>query len=359
MKNFSMNELYQLAWSKPSLAQVELTHNCNQRCIFCYNGHFENQNFKNLAETEWLVIFQKLFQLGIRDLNLTGSETFLYPNLIFLLKKAKEIGFRIRIDTNGMLDISEAIPYVEEFAFSVHGIGKTHEEITQTPGSFANLEENLLKALSNNVKILINMTLTKINYHQIKTVYEHFSNYSQNFKFSPFLAIPSNEGRNFDQHLLTINREFLKNYIGQLRTIPAERLVLKHGFHSIFINNPGHYDCSQILLPNCAGGKNKIVVDYDGAVYPCNFFKGKEHYCGNILTDDATKIWRSGKGFLPFRSLITEEKIPSTCKKCAKKPRCFSGCRAWTKLYRKGEFDYEKDIRCGLGAAYLRSRDNE
>ena len=33
---FSKTELHQLMWKKPNFAQIELTRNCNQSCIFCF-----------------------------------------------------------------------------------------------------------------------------------------------------------------------------------------------------------------------------------------------------------------------------------------------------------------------------------
>lgn len=357
MHDFSRKELYKLAWEKPIMAQIELTRNCNQSCIFCFSGHSEKKVYKNLTCNEWLTIFQKLHNLGIRRLDLTGSENFLYPGLMFLLKRAKEMGFGIRMDTNGTFDISKALPFVDEFAFSVHGLGKIHEQITRKADSFSSLKKNIAETLSKGIKVQINMTLVKINYHQILQVFEYFSTYSQNFSFSPFMAIPSKFGNKFNEHMLEISKELISDYMEKLRVVPADRLILKHGFHSIFIGDMSYYISLGLLLPNCAGGKYKMVVDYDGSVFPCNFFKGKKFYCGNLLTEDAKEIWENGKGFLPFRSLVFEEKIPDECKGCVKKSRCFSGCRAWTKKYQEGGFDYDKDFRCELGSAHIRGGD--
>lgn len=354
MHDFSPNELYALAWEKPILAQVELTGNCNQHCLFCFSGHATKKATPNLSVKQWQLIFCKLADLGLRTLDFTGSECFLYPELNDLLARATEMGFTVRIDTNGTFDISETAPLLKEISFSVHGIGDVHEQITGRLNSFSILEKNIALAISHGINVHLNMTLVKSNYFQLLEVFEYFSKYSKTFSFSPFMAIPSRFGNDFEEHLLVMTKALLGDYINRLHQIPADRLVLKHGFHSIYINEPQHYTSSALLLPNCAAGKYKMVVDFDGSVYPCNFFKGSDFFCGNLLTEDVQEIWSKGKGFQPFRSLIFEEKIPGECNICLKKKRCFSGCRAWAKKYPIGGFDYDQDIRCAFGNAFIR-----
>jgi radical SAM protein with 4Fe4S-binding SPASM domain len=172
--------------------------------------------------------------------------------------------------------------------------------------------------------------------------------------FAPAITIQSLFGHQYQDRALVVTAELLADYEAKLAQIPPDKLELKHGYHSIYIDDPNHYS-QPLLLPNCAAGKYKLVVDFRGHVFPCNFFRGDKWDCGNLLTDDADEVWQNGKGFAPFRQLVLAEQLPGKCQVCLKKTRCQSGCRAWSKTYQQGGFDYACDIRCELGAAFIGS----
>jgi len=222
------------------------------------------------------------------------------------------------------------------------------------PGSFSLLETNLNRSLQSGAQTSINMTLVRSNYHQLLDVFSYFNSLYKIHKFAPVIPINS-PNSTLDDDMLVLDVELMDDYFKKLRLIPIDKLTIKHGLQSIFINAPNHYKSSGFTLPNCAGGKYKLIVDSDGRVFPCNFFKEENFYCGNILTDDEPLIWHHGKGFTLFRELILEEKIPAKCKSCLKKARCFSGCRAWSSSYNKGGFEYTSDKRCKIGSAFIRS----
>lgn len=355
MNGFSRRELLELAWEKPILAQVEVTSRCNQRCRFCYTGNKITETKADLTLTQWQDIITKLRNLGVKRLDFTGRESFMYPDLGALVGWCKKLGFEVRINTNGTFNVSNVLQHVDEMVFSVHGIGSIHDEIVGKAKSFDLVEANIKRTVSAGVKASINMSLVKSNYHQMIEVFNHFESAYGIHKFAPSIPVLSRFGSAFEEVALVLSRELLKDYMDNLKKIPKHKLTLKHGFHSIFINDREHYHDAGLLLPNCAAGKYKLVVESDGKVFPCNFFKSKEFFCGNILTDNEHKIWKSGKGFKHFRQLVLGEKIPKECTNCLKKSRCYSGCRAWASTYEEGGFENAKDRRCDLGSAFIGS----
>ena len=356
INSFTREELLSLAWEKPMMAQIAVTENCNQKCIFCFQACSPARKFSSLSLNQWKIIIRKLRNIGVRILNFSGGEVFIYPYLLDLIKWAKlEMNFSIHINTNGTFDVSDFIEYVDSFIFSVHGLNKVHDEIVGKKGSFSLVEKNIAIASKFDVEVLINMVLLKSNYHQILDVFHHFDSKYRISEFAPFIPIHSLFAKEYRDIALEVNADLITDYIKKLKKIPKDQLNLKHGFQSIFINEIDFYKSAKIPLPNCAAGKYKIIIDYNGDVYPCNFFKGDEYYCGNILEEDEYEIWKNGKGFIPFRRIILENKIPKECKTCLKKERCFSGCRAWSEIYQKGGFYESKDRRCSIGDAYIRN----
>ena len=354
MKGFSRQELLEMAWEKPILAQVEITSKCNQCCLFCYAGQKPvlAEGKPDLTLYQWQSIITKLRNLGVRRLDFTGRESFMYSDFVALAAWSKQQGFELRVNTNGTFDVSEVLGNVDEIIFSVHGLSDTHDRITKNSGAFNLIEENIQRTVKSGVKASINMSLLRSNYEQLNEVYDYFSSRYDINKFAPSFPIASLFGSEFAAEELVLDQKLVSDYVSRLKKIPADKLVLKHGFHSIFISDRKHYHDNGLLLPNCAAGKHKLIVESDGRVFPCNFFKSEEFFCGNMLTDDEFKIWKLGAGFNRFRELILQEKIPEECTKCLKKPRCYSGCRAWSLTYKEGGFENVKDKRCDLGSAF-------
>jgi uncharacterized protein len=354
IERFTRQELLELSWAKPVMAQVELTRNCNHKCLFCFQGCNSSLVHDDLTASQWKIIIQKLKNIGVKRINFSGGENFLHPDFISLVQHTKTEGFEIVINTNGSFDCQCIADYVNEIIFSVHGLGKTHDTIVGKKGSFNQVKQNLLK-VTHRVNSSINMVLLKQNYEQMNQVFVFFNTQCQLHKFSPTLSIRSRLGSHHDTWALPITKELLDDYRERLNKIPRAQLELKHGFQSIYYDAPEIYSSSPIPLANCAGGKYKLVVEYDGSVYPCNFFQEDEYYCGNILRDNEHEIWKHGRGFVRFRDLVTKETIPEKCNGCIKHRKCFSGCKAWSTDYPKGGFENARDLRCELGNAFIRS----
>jgi pyruvate formate lyase activating enzyme len=82
------------------LSAIIWTNNCNFKCPFCYNkdlvfGNSESINKKDILD--YLEIRKGL----IEGLVISGGEPFLQNDLIDFIREVKEIGYLIKIDTNG------------------------------------------------------------------------------------------------------------------------------------------------------------------------------------------------------------------------------------------------------------------
>jgi len=73
---------------------------CNMRCPYCYNKDVVFGE-KRIEEDEFLEFLKK--RVGLLDgVVFTGGCPTLYPNLINFAKKIKNLGFEIKLDTNGI-----------------------------------------------------------------------------------------------------------------------------------------------------------------------------------------------------------------------------------------------------------------
>lgn len=84
------------------LAATIFLGGCNFRCPFCHNASLvlQSYNLPTLAEKEVFDTLQK--RKGILEgVCITGGEPTIYPELKDFIKKIKELGFKVKLDTNG------------------------------------------------------------------------------------------------------------------------------------------------------------------------------------------------------------------------------------------------------------------
>lgn len=94
------------------LAAIIFTQGCNFRCHFCYNpmlvlssngGDNKNKKEKGFLplSTENLFLFLKERFGRLDGVVITGGEPTLHADLPFFIKEIKEIGYDVKLDTNG------------------------------------------------------------------------------------------------------------------------------------------------------------------------------------------------------------------------------------------------------------------
>lgn len=79
---------------------VVFTGGCNFRCPFCHNAGLVLEDNKEISELEVMEYLKKRF--GLLDaVCVSGGEPTLQGDLIDFLKKLKNIGYKVKLDTNG------------------------------------------------------------------------------------------------------------------------------------------------------------------------------------------------------------------------------------------------------------------
>lgn len=83
------------------MACTVFTAGCNFRCPFCHNASLvTNIDDERISEEEFFSFLQKR-QGIIEGVCVTGGEPTLQPDLKEFLKKIKDLGYSVKLDTNG------------------------------------------------------------------------------------------------------------------------------------------------------------------------------------------------------------------------------------------------------------------
>jgi len=83
------------------IAAVVFTHGCNFRCGYCHNPDLVAEVAKNIIVEEEILNFLKSRRNILDGLVITGGEPLIHKDIGDFLLKIKEMGYLIKLDTNG------------------------------------------------------------------------------------------------------------------------------------------------------------------------------------------------------------------------------------------------------------------
>jgi MoaA/NifB/PqqE/SkfB family radical SAM enzyme len=155
---------------------VNTTYICNNQCIFCATGNRLN---KHGPLDEQLAFLDERRRQGYTLVDFDGGEPTTNPNLLRLLRHARDLGFeQVSLTTNGRLMSHARNAEVlvrsglTNLLVSMHGPNaEVHEAQTQAKGSFAQTLGGIRNALplcrKHGVSFGVNITLTKGNFRDL------------------------------------------------------------------------------------------------------------------------------------------------------------------------------------------------
>ena len=158
--------------------RITLTHKCNYRCIFCHHEG-ENKTENELSLDDYRVIAKAVSKIGIKYIKFTGGEPLLRKDLPDILETfAKELkDVELSIVTNGYYlyeKIDKISEYVKRINVSLPSLNRVnYKKITGVDGLHQVLKG--LEKIQNykNIKLKLNVVVTKLNYYDVFDVIQY------------------------------------------------------------------------------------------------------------------------------------------------------------------------------------------
>jgi MoaA/NifB/PqqE/SkfB family radical SAM enzyme len=281
---------------------VELTYRCNLDCFFCYND--VGLRGEPLRTGQYRSFFEDLRDLQVLNLTLSGGEPLAHPDFFQLGAWARELGFVVRIKSNGHAVRGEMARRIRDeidpflIEVSLHGAtAATHDRQTRVPGSFDRLLANLREALALGLRCKLNSTLTRWNEAEVEGMLDLADELGLPLQIDPEVT-PRDDG---DREPLSIavSREGLE----RLFALQAER-ARKGG--AVSLAREG--DEGTVPVPiekHCGAGSAGIAVDPYGNVYPCVQWRRP---VGNLHQQSIRDIWSGSAGLREVRELTVRAK---------------------------------------------------
>jgi PqqA peptide cyclase len=302
---------------------AELTHRCPLHCVYCSNPLELMARTDELSTEVWSRVFREAGGAGVLQIDFTGGEPLARPDIVQLVRAARDAGLYVNLITSGMpLDEARLDELVQagldhiQLSFQ----GATEEIANEISGTKAHAQKiRVLEWLKRRrVALTLNFVIHRRNIDQLADMVALAETSSAgriefaNVQYYGW-AFANRENLLPTREQVDRSVEFLKR--------AEERLRGK--IHIEFVV-PDYY----AKYPKaCMGGwgRKMMLVTPTGDALPCHAAQTIPGLRFDNLKERGLRdIWENSEAFQKFRG---EEWMPEPCKSCDRRGRDFGGCR--------------------------------
>lgn len=267
---------------------LELTYRCNLDCVFCYNDL--RRIGVPLSAEQYEQLLADLRDMQVLNLILSGGEPLAHPEFMRIGRKARELGFVVRIKSNGhalTARMAERIrDDIDPFAIelSLHGAcAVTHDRQTRVPGSFQRLLANARAARELGLRLKLNSTLTRWNERELERMFAIADGLGAPLQIDPAVT-PRDDGDTSPLDLAASDEGRRR-----LRALLAERARRGAEEHPDVTGAEPATLARRGSRKHCGAGSSTLAVDPYGNVYPCVQWRVP---VGNLHETRVRELWR-------------------------------------------------------------------
>ncbi len=306
----------------PLALVAELTHRCPLHCVYCSNPLELTKRTTELSTETWSRIFREAAQLGVLQADFTGGEPLARPDIIELVRAARQAGLYVSLITSGLpLDEAKLAALVDagldHFQLSFQGAREeTAQEIsgTQTHRQKLRVLEWLKK---HRLGVTLNFVIHRQNIHELEEMLSIVEEHKPGTV--EFASVQYYGYALANRSSLLPTREQLDFCVSTLRKA-EERLKSKTRI--VFVV-PDYY--AKYPKP-CVGGwgRKLMLISPDGTALPCHAAAIlPEIQFENVMNKSLREIWKSSPSFNKFRG---DDWMQEPCKACDRHEIDFGGC---------------------------------
>lgn len=252
----------------------ELTYNCSEKCIHCYNiGANRNNNeenhrgkTKNLSIDDYRRIIDELYEEGLTKVLLTGGDPFSYGGIWEVLDYLYQKDIAIDIFTNGIALTGKeerlANYYPHRVCLSLYsGIANDHDEITRVAGSWDKTVSVIDKLAVYSIPMVIKCCVMKPNLKSYYTTSDVGRKYGISVQYE-LNVTDSIDGDKCVSHYLRLSPEQLEIVLRDPATVMYVGKDVEN-YGAVFIDKDSNA---------CKAGYHTFTITPDGNLVPCCAF---------------------------------------------------------------------------------------
>jgi SynChlorMet cassette radical SAM/SPASM protein ScmE len=319
--------------SAPMSVFLNLTNRCNLRCRHCSASAGAALD-DELTTGEWLALIQRLSELKVFQVTITGGEPLVRPDLFQLVETLDRHRIVSRINTNATL-VDDAVAarlaelrFLKMITVSLDGSSPAVHDRLRGRGAFDKAVRGVEALLSHDLNVGLSAVVTRLNRHDLEAMVRLAQ--QQGVHSISFNSLNPAGRTQQSMETLWLSAEERKEI--------AERLTsLKEGYgdyvgstflnwHRLLTAPPGP-GSEPRHIHICGAAQESCAIRANGAVLACNL--ASEYVCGNIRDEDLASIWQHSPQMQAVRQLphLTSADVEG-CRECAYRFVCTTGCRA-------------------------------
>jgi radical SAM protein with 4Fe4S-binding SPASM domain len=292
---------------------IEITSECNERCLHCYIPH--EYKISSIDSELFYRVVRQCRDMNILNLTLSGGEPLLHKDFYSFLKICREYDFSVNVLSNltllndKIIDEMKLNPLlcVQVSLYSMDP--EIHDSITQINGSFEETKKGILALVKNDIPLQISCPIMKQNKNSYKDVVEW--------------AIERNIHVGDYYGILARYNHTTSNLSCRLSIDEVKELV-----KSKFEDDPNYFsrleaevESKKNIMPNdfvCSVCSSSLCMTDNGNVYPCAGWH--DFVVGNVKENSLMEIWGKSEKIRYLRGLRNRD-FPK-CVDCADREFC-------------------------------------
>lgn len=317
----------------PLNVQYEITYNCNNRCVFCYNKK-QNLPYTEMNTQEAIRVIENVASCGVMSLNFNGGEPLTRDDFFDIVSVASDRGLDIHMNTNASLVddlnakmISKFFPAICTTVLDSNDIN--HDGLSGRNGALRDAICGIRNLQKHDVYVAVNIMLSRRNIDNIKETYS----FLHSLGIKSVLITRYVPCENYELGLDISDTQFLQvidiireyNYVhgcfDRIAFPQPYKLCNTTGALRTFIK-----DCN---IP-CNIGLCTASISPNGDFTPCNLVK--KPVLGNLLTESLEELWSRFEG----EEYFCNQHLEKECVTCSDLQNCGGGCKGYNDVVKKG-----------------------
>ena len=160
------------AADKKPVVVWNVTQRCNLHCIHCYAESRDREYPGELTTEEGFALLADLAGFGVPVVLFSGGEPLMRPDLFRLMRRARELGMRAVLSTNGTQIGRDEARQLREIGVSyvgvsLDGLPRTHDLVRGARGAFDEALAGIHACQAEGIKVGLRVTAHGKNAHEV------------------------------------------------------------------------------------------------------------------------------------------------------------------------------------------------
>jgi AdoMet-dependent heme synthase len=335
----------------PIRVYFDLTAACNLRCKTCLNNSGNPLN-DELSLEQSIRVIKGLADNSVFDVRFSGSEPTLKEGWDIILKRAKELGLTISLNSNGVYTQNTIDKIIEispnEISISIDGFREGNDYL-RGKGTFDKATESIRQLSSAGCRVTINSVVTSlINEKDLRKLLDFANEFCYDISF--FHARPIGRASKIKDKLLSYDE--ISSFMTKVDTLKGEYTNLQVRTRSSSLRENSITTEEFGLMQGGSDGFTRFNIMSNGDLYAggCVLYVNPqlkdELVLGNIVSEGYSllNVWRNSKRLQGIRE--NSKKFKERCDQCIDYGKKCSGFTLEMELY--GQLNPEGNVYCKL-----------